>query len=160
MLMVTESAIEFRPVVRRGMGISRLDPFCLFRKFCRADMADNALLHSRDFRFISLSVALFTGDVCQKMIVASRQFFPQIPVLVGMTFFAGLKPHGFGVRMRQRQFLGVSMTPGTLSTPIFCRFHRGCHAGLTECSHRQDTVQNICRCHYSVPFTTCTNIPC
>ena len=160
MLMVTESAIEFRPVVRRGMGISRLDPFCLFRKFCRAAMAGNALLYSRNFRFISFSVTLFTGDVCQQMIVASRQFSPQIPVLVGMTFFAGLKPHGFGARMRQWQFFVVSMTPGAVSTPRFRRFHRGCQAGLTECNHRQDTVQNISRYHCAVPFTTNTNIPC
>jgi len=97
--MMTEIAIEFRTVVRRGVRISRLDTFCLFRKLCRAAMAGNTLFHGRNFLFIVLSMALFTRDVCQQMIVASRQLSSYIPAFFGMALFTGLKIHGVGIRM-------------------------------------------------------------
>ena len=137
------------------MRISRFDVFCLFRKFCRTAMAGNTLLHSRNFQFTDLSMALFTRDVCQQMIVASRQFSPYIPVFFGMAFFTGLKIHGFGSWVSKRYFFVLPMTPGALATSIFCLFTLACYTGLTEYNRRHDTGQNSCY-HYAAPFVART----
>lgn len=148
---MTEVAIEFRPVMRREMRISRFDAFCLFRKLCRAAMAGNTLLHGRNFQLMVLSMTLFTSDVCQQMIVAPRQLFPYLPVLFGMTSLARLKIHDFGIRVRLRQFSDVPMTSGALAATIFCLFSLGSNAGLAEYNRRHDAEQNRCWNHCATP---------